>query len=754
MNNNYIHTICFKGLPSAQFQVDGSFRSPFIRISSFLAIILWVGLTDTSGQTDSSKYSKLIELEAISITNTHLKDRLPEVLGTQIFAGKKTDLLTVTDQSNLPQNVGRMIFAKIPGINLWDMDGAGTQLNISTRGTDAHRSIEMNMRQNGYNTNSDMFGYPENHYTVAMQGVKQIQLVRGSAALQFGSQFGGMMNYVMKSGDPDKEVSIESEQTYGSNNLFNSFNAIGGTKGKVSYYAFYDDRQGDGWRPNSAFHYKSWYSNVKYQFNEKGSLAIQYSRMHYEQQIGGGLTDEMFAQNARQSNRTRNFFSPTINIPAAILQYQLSPNTQLDITTNGIWGDRSSVQFINTPNVEDTFNTALGSYNPRQVDRDFYAGYTMEARLLHRYNIGQSSAILSGGIRYFNEHTKRRQKGKGTVGNDLTFDLIGTYGVDLRFHTTNYAIFAENIFHLGKKLSLTPGFRYELIQSELTGVIQDRNVDVNYSGNRSFPLFGLGMEYDVNKNSELYGNISEAYRPYLYSQVTPANQISKIDPNLRDSKGYNIDFGYRATFSDRINLDISVFYQYYGDRIGNINIMNADNSSYLYTTNVGNSAAEGVEAYLEIAVIGSKKKSTELSLFNSLAYTHARYLDGMLNNNGENQNLRGNRVEGVPDWINRAGLDIRYKTLSSRIQLSHIGKKYNDANNTIFDPVGTSGLIPSYSLVDWSMKWKFSSDYHLSGGINNLLDTKYFSRRIPFYPGPGILPGDGRTFYITLGIKL
>ena len=79
--------------------------------------------------------------------------------------------------------MGRTALAKIPGLTMWEMDGAGTQLNIGSRGTDSHRSIEMNMRQNGYNTNSDMFGYPEDHYTVPMQAVEEIQLVRGFSSI-------------------------------------------------------------------------------------------------------------------------------------------------------------------------------------------------------------------------------------------------------------------------------------------------------------------------------------------------------------------------------------------------------------------------------------------------------------------------------------------------------------------------------------------------------------------------------------------
>ncbi len=85
-----------------------------------------------------------------------------------------------------------------------------------------------------------MFGYPEDHYTPPLQAVQQVQLVGGSAALQFGSQFGGMMNYVMKEPDSTKPFTYTGEQTTGSNNIFNSFNSISGTKGKWSYYTYYD----------------------------------------------------------------------------------------------------------------------------------------------------------------------------------------------------------------------------------------------------------------------------------------------------------------------------------------------------------------------------------------------------------------------------------------------------------------------------------------------------------------------------------
>ena len=283
---------------------------------------------------------------------------IADVEGTKIYAGKKTNAVILSDKTNgLPLSLGRTALAKIPGLNIWEMDGAGTQLNVGSRGTDAHRSIEMNMRQNGYNTNSDMFGYPENHYSVPMQAIEEIQLVRGSAALQFGPQFGGMMNYKLKQGDSTKPFAVESEQTAGAYNFFNSYNAVGGTKGKLNYYAFYDNRHGDGWRDNAKFNYHAYYVNIGYQLSKKANIAVQFSRMDYVQQIAGGLTDAQFNENSKQSVRARNFFQPVINIPALIFKYDLSANTHLEVTANALFGQRNSVQFINTANIPDTFNT-------------------------------------------------------------------------------------------------------------------------------------------------------------------------------------------------------------------------------------------------------------------------------------------------------------------------------------------------------------------------------------------------------------
>lgn len=706
--------------------------------------------------------ARIKSLDSIIVTSYQKSARvkyLPDISGVNIFSGKKTNSLKLDEATaNLQQNSARTAFAKVPGLTMWEMDGAGTQLNIGSRGTDSHRSIEMNMRQNGYNTNSDVFGYPEDHYTPPMQGIKEVQLVRGSAALQFGSQFGGMMNFLMKEPDSTKPFSLESEQTAGSNNFFNSFNAVSGTKGKFSYYAYFDVRSGNGWRPNSDFNYHAYYVNLQYKFNEKSKLALQFSRMDYVQQIAGGLTDAQFDANSKQSFRNRNFFNPEINVPALIWTYQPSVRTRVEVSMHSLIGQRNSVQFINTPNVPDTFNVALNSYNPRQVDRDYYSGFTTEARVLHSYYLGNLNSVVTGGLRFSSETTKRRQKGAGTIGNDFDLSLVNHYGIDLRFKTYNYAVFAENMVQLTDRFTVTPGVRYEIINTDLNGVINNATFPVNYKGNRNFPLFGIGFQYQAGQESQVYGNISQAYRPYLYAAVTPADRVDQVDPNLKDSKGYDIDLGYRGRLHDFLTFDINGFYLFYGDRVGLIMQTNNTGGTYLLSTNVGNSVAKGVEVYFELSIPGLIKdgpvNNFDIKLFNSLSYTHARYTSATVNKSGVNISIKGNKVENTPEWIDKTGLTFLYKTLTTTFQHSYTGENYNDAFNTVSSSNGVLGLIPSYNVWDWSLEWRFMRGYHFSAGTNNFTDKRYFNRRITMYPGPGILPADGRTFYCSIGIKL
>ncbi|MGE3772862.1 MAG: TonB-dependent receptor plug domain-containing protein, partial [Gammaproteobacteria bacterium] len=179
-------------------------------------------------------------------------ERLPSIDGVQIFSGKKTEVIDPTTiDANLTLKNPREIFAKVPGVFVYDMDGTGNQMNIATRGLDPHRGWEFNIRKDGFITNSDMYGYPASHFSLPMEAVERIELVRGTGALQYGAQFGGMLNYVTKRPGPEEGLSFETNNSIGSFGTLGTYNAVGGRFGPADFYAYYRNRDSDGYRDNA-----------------------------------------------------------------------------------------------------------------------------------------------------------------------------------------------------------------------------------------------------------------------------------------------------------------------------------------------------------------------------------------------------------------------------------------------------------------------------------------------------------------------
>ena len=221
--------------------------------------------------------------------------QLPEVVGTSIYAGKKNALVILDNvQGNVVTNTMRQVMAKIPGIHVWESDPSGIQVGIAARGLSPNRSWEFNVRQNGYDISADPFGYPEAYYNPQLQAVQRIEIVRGQGSLQYGPQFGGLVNYILRNGSEiNRKLEFETQQTTGSNALLNSYNAMGGKTGKWHYYSFFDHRNGDGWRQNSRYYTNAGYGTLTYLFKPGLSLTAEIMHSHIRSQQAGGLTDSL-----------------------------------------------------------------------------------------------------------------------------------------------------------------------------------------------------------------------------------------------------------------------------------------------------------------------------------------------------------------------------------------------------------------------------------------------------------------------------
>jgi Fe(3+) dicitrate transport protein len=405
-------------------------------------------------------------LPDVTVVGTNSKSdyqQMPEVVGTNIYAGKKNTLIILNNvQGNIVTNTMRQVLAKVPGIHIWESDPSGIQIGIAARGLSPNRSWEFNVRQNGYDIAADPFGYPEAYYNPQLQAVQRIEIVRGQGALQYGPQFGGLVNYILRNGkEIKKPFEFETQQTLGSNGLFNSYNAIGGKKGKVNYYSFFDHRNGDGWRQNSRYYTNAGYATVTYSFSSKFTLTAELMRSHIRSQQPGGLTDTQLKQDAKASLHSRNWFDITWTTPALIANFQINETTQWNTKLFGTIGDRNSVGFLQPITTKDSINATTLTYNNRVVNLDQYRNYGLESRFITDYHLGKKKHTISAGIRLYTGTTNRQADGKGTTGSDYDVTVVGNYPRDVAFNSKNAASFIENIFRVTDKLMIIPGLRYE-----------------------------------------------------------------------------------------------------------------------------------------------------------------------------------------------------------------------------------------------------------------------------------------------------
>jgi Fe(3+) dicitrate transport protein len=714
----------------------------------------------------------VVQLNPVTISPIQQSpERMPETKGNVIFSGKKNEVIKLNAiNANLTTNNAREVFSRIPGVTIWENEGSGIQVNVGVRGLSPNRSWELNTRQNGYDISSDVFGYPEAYYNPPLEAVESLELIRGGASLQFGPQFGGMLNYVLKR-ETKKKFSFETQNTAGSYNLMSSYNAIGGKVGKFSYYAYNHSRSADGWRENSEYKVRNSHFFLEYAFTEKTKLSAEYTNMDYQMQQAGGLTDAQFNDNPRQSLRDRNWFGTPWNVFS--LNFDTKINDKLSSNTKlfGLVGERNSVGFTATPDIADAINPSTNDFANRRVDRDFYKNFGIENRNLYRYKLGKIENNLAFGVRAYKAYTNRVQNGVGTTGSNFNLNIDGRYPRDIDFYTENVALFVENQFKLTENFSVTPGVRYEYINSIGSGRfgISSGN-DVPFEEeeiSRSKPLFGLGMEYKLG-STNIYANITQAYRPVLFSDITPPAVTDQIDPNLKDASGFNADLGYRGTFKNYLNFDFSLFYLSYNNRIGGVRqFVNNDptQGTFLYRTNLGETINKGIEGFVNLNItkfLEIDEKLGNIDLFATISFIDSRYTDFKIYSASgtapnviiTESNLKGNRVENAPRYIHNFGLGWNKNNFSTTLQYKMSGRIFTDANNTVAPSAnGVTGLLDKYHVLDLSAEYRFFKNYNLRGGINNLTDEMYATRRSGGYPGPGILPGEGRTFFLSIGAK-
>ena len=688
---------------------------------------------------------------------------LPPVEGTRINAGKKTSFVKPEEFPTFAGNDYREVMATTPGIIVSE-EPSSPIINFGYRGLNSQRSEFMQVLKDGVSIKNEQFGFPETHYTPILDAVERIELIRAGAALQFGPQPGGALNFVMKMPRSDAPFHFTTRNVFGSYEYYRNYTEADGTLGPLGYYFYYDHREQDGFREaNSDYDLNGGSARLVWNVTNDSRFVLTLDAYDEEHGEPGGLRrreavnppNSVFVEDDRTAS-TRFFDRFRLERYYATLEYQkfFSERTQLDIKAFGGYLTRWSKRqrggaFGTLPSGPDANTNAI------QLRSDYTEG--LDARVRHDYNLFNDVSTIAGGIYFYHALQDRRdERGQTPDAEHGTLRNLNTG------ETWDGAIFAENRFHFGR-LSIVPGMRLEFLQQSVDEEVNVSNPLHSQSDFSFVPLFGLGVGYvlmegqqivapppiagekgAVTKNPpapivtaggpprvELYGTVSQAYRPRTYGELVPTGASSVVNGDLKEGDSLQFEYGVRGKPFPYLNFDVGGFYFTFDDQVGEIILPDGFTS----TGNIGHARYIGFEAASELDVLSLINGGVPSPYGNLTLYGNVTLLDAEFTS-GPN---RGNTPAYAPDYQVKTGAIYRYKDI---IKLALLGTVVDDE----FGDDGDSfeGFIPAYNVWDLTAEVKFwNGRAGAFVGIRNIFDEDYWGE----VREEGIMPALPRNYY-------
>ncbi len=719
--------------------------------------------------------TQMAEAESVIVTGSWFDaypvpyPALPPVEGTRINIGKKTSFVKPQEFPTFAGNDFREVMATTPGIIVSE-EPQSPIINFGYRGLNSQRSEFMQVLEDGISLKNEQFGFPETHYTPILDAVERIELIRAGAALQYGCQPGGALNFVMKMPRLDAPFHFTTRNVFGSYGYYRNYTEVDGTVGPFGYYLYYDHRQQDGFREaNSDYDLNNGSSRLVWDVTKDSQFILTldfYDENHGEP---GGMrrreevnppnsvfVEDGFTQTSRFFDRFR------LERYYAMLEYQkfFSERTELEIKAFGGYLSRWSKRqrgggFGTLPSGPDA------STNSIQLREAWTEG--VDARVRHDYDLFNNVSTIAGGI-YFYHALQDRTDERGFTP-DAESGMLRNLNTG---ETWDGAIFAENRFHFGR-LSIVPGMRLEFLNQSLDeqlNVAKNSNGEplANQSDFNFVPLFGLGVGYTVVEGAplsvasapvaggkgaeskevvsqtvtgfgpprvELYGTVSQAYRPITYGELVPTGASSVVNGDLKEGKALQFEYGVRGKPFPYLNFDVGGFYFTFDDQIGEVILP----SGFTSTENVGDARYIGFEAATELDILSLINGGIPSSYGNLTLYGNVTLLDAEFTA-GPND---GKTPAYAPNYQVKTGAIYSYK---NTFKVALLGTLVDDE----FGDDGDSfeGFIPAYNVWDLTAEFRFwKGRAGVFAGIRNVFDESYWGE----VREEGIMPALPRNYY-------
>jgi len=654
---------------------------------------------------------------------------LPDVQGTKINAGKKTTIIDLDALPTINASNYRVALIQAPGLML--SEETSPLISIGYRGLEPHRSQYIQVLADGIPIHADQFGYPEAYYVPPLDTVDRIEYIRGGGGLMYGPQPGGALNYVTHRPSYEHAFGGASVNTFGPDNTWNSFTYVDGTVDRVGYYAYFDRRETDGFRSaNSDVALDAGY--IKLALDADGPRRWFITLESYREEHGepGGLgfgtgpNDVNYDVDREAASRLFDRFqldrdASTLTLEQDLARGQLSARAWVVDYTRSSQRQRGG-GFGSRP----TGPTAASN----DIERQHFDTFGVEARWRRDWGAEEQN-VFSAGAQYF--HTDAPRTDVRGASADAT---SGVLRIASQRDLDYFPVFAENLFRLGA-FSITPGVRLENYQQAVRARFVDpAGVDRSRKIERTVALFGLGSTWDFSPRGRAYFNVSESYRPALFTEAVPNSTTTVVAGDIKEGRAWQADLGIRGEPIDGLIVDTSIFHMVFDDKIGGAGTASDP------IRNIGQIEYRGLEAAAQYDLFGAKEgpEAPQLNLL-----VNVTLLDAQITRDANRARV-GNAPQYAPDYLLRAGL-VYLHSAQRKVALlaTFVDDSFADDANS------ASRFMPSYQVWDLTGEWQIAdSRITLLAGVTNLFDDDYYAR----IRNEGIDPAPGRTYYAGLRV--
>lgn len=268
----------------------------------------------------------------------------------------------------------------------------------------------------------------------------------------------------------------------------------------------------------------------------------------------------------------------------------------------------------------------------------------------------------------------------------------------------NYAFFIEDEWWLLDNFALTGAVRYEH--------------DEKYGGEVTPRLYAV---WNIDDAWTLKGGISTGYRaPNLrqtvaeWGQITGGgNSYSVIfgNPDLNAEKSINYEIGLDFTPHDKLNINTTVFYTRFKNKIQEIILCDGNCSGYdIISTNMNVDKADlmGVELSAQLLPIENVKLSANYT------YTKTEQKSGK---------YKGKPLNRMPKHVFNLHADWQAsEQVNIWAQMNYRGNEVESSDRRVSKPLGYK--FPSYTVFDVGTSYKFNDQATVFAGIYNIANKK------------------------------